>query len=253
MKKFLKIIAALVAFSLIICLLLFVNSSLGNPVSKLIAKISVKNYVEENYSDLDLKLEKAGYNLKFSSYEVFFRSETSEDTAFTVYSNSFGKITHDNYEHQVANNFTTWRRLDLELRRLGEKLISEKLPYSITNAYFQGEDMSTNDFNTILTKDMALDIKNPPFEIIAAVTINDEDVSFEKMAEVMRALAKLCIDENIPIKEYSVHIKNDALISVIDGAEARENQMLGIYNIPADFLNSENLADDLKNLYEKNQ
>ena len=248
MKKTTKIIAAVVAFGLIICLLLFVNAWSGNPISKLIAKNSAEKYAVEKYSDMDLKVEKAVYSFKYGSYMVFFRSPTSYDTAFSVYSNSFGKIIRDDYQYEVANNFTTWRRLDLELREIGKKLMTDNLPYDITHAIFLSENIDTGALTALLTKDMTLDIHNPPFGIGASITINDPDVSYEKMAEVMRAMAKLCADENIPIVEYSIHIENDALVSVQDGAEARENQKIGIYDIPADLLNSENLASDLKTI-----
>lgn len=250
MKKITKIIAAIVALGLIICLLLFVNAWSGNPVSKLIATNSAEIYVAQKYGDIGLAVEKSVYSFKFGLYVVFFRSPASYDTAFAVYSNSFGKIIRDDYEYEVANNFTTWRRLDSELREIGKKLMADNLPYDITHAIFLSEDIDNDKLTTFLTKDMELDIHNPPFDIGASITINDPDVSYEKMAEVMRAVAKLCADENIPIVEYSIHIENDALISVQDGEEARENQKIGIYNIPADLLNSENLASDLKTIDE---
>lgn len=246
MKKITKIIAAIAAFVLMIGLLLFANAWVGNPISKLIATNSAEKYVAEKYSDIDLAVEKTVYNFKFSSYVVFFRSPASYDTAFSVYLDSLGKTIRDDYEYEVANNFTTWRRLDSELREIGDKLMRENLKYNVTHAIFSSVDVETDDFTNLLTKDMKLDIHNPPFGIDASITINDPDVSYEKMAEVMRAVAELCADENIPIAEYSIHIENDALVSVQDGAEARENQKIGIYNIPAELLNSENLASDLK-------
>ncbi|MEG1972940.1 MAG: hypothetical protein RR315_07225, partial [Oscillospiraceae bacterium] len=91
-----------------------------------------------------------------------------------------------------------------------------------------------------------------PFGIDASIEIKNSDVSYEKMAEVMRAAAKLFKEKNIPIVSYSVGIENDALISIDKkGNEARENQILQLYNIPAHLLNSENLALELQKLDEK--
>ncbi len=251
MKKITKIIAAIAAFVLIIGLLLFVNAWVGNPISKMVATKSAEKYVAEKYSDIDLAVEKSVYNFKFGSYMVFFRSPQSYDTAFSVYSDSFGKIVRDDYEFEVANNFTTWRRLDMELRKIGDELIRNNLKYKITHAMFSFADKPNEDLEKHLTRDMELDIYNPPFELSASITIDDTDVSYEKMAEVMRAVARLCEDKNISILEYSVHIRNDALISTDkDGNEARENKRMGIYHIPAELLNSENLANDLKLLDE---
>lgn len=248
MKKTKKTIAAVLALALIIGLLLFVNAWSGNPVSKLIATNAAEKYVAEEYSNIDLTVEKSVYSFKFGSYMIFFRSPSSYDTAFSVYSDSFGKIIRDDYKYEVANNFTTWRRLDSELREIGDGLMRDNLKYDITHAIFLSEDIDNVQRTTLLTKDMVLDIHNPPFSIGASITINDPDVSYDKMAEVMRAMAKLCNDENIPIVKYSIHIENDALVSVQDGAEARENQRIGMYDIPAELLDSENLTADLKAL-----
>lgn len=252
MKKITKIIAAVTAFVLIIGLLLFVNAWVGNPVSKHIATKAAEKYVAETYENIELAVEESNYNFKFGSYVVFFRSPSSYDTAFSVYADSFGKIIRDDYEFEVANNFTTFRRLDLELRQIGKKLMRENLSYDIAHAAFSSEDIDVESFADILTKDMVLDIHHPPFDINAYVTINDPDVSYEKMAEVMRSIAKLCEEQDIPIASYSIFIEHDALISVDeDDYEARENQRIGIYNIPARLLNSEDLANDLKELNEQ--
>ncbi len=250
MKKISKIIAEVVAIVLIIGLLLFVNALTGNPVSKMLAENSAKKYVNENYSKLDLVVEKTNYNFKFGYYLVFFRSSKSYDTAFSVYTNSFGKIIRDDYENEVANNFTTWRRLDSELRQIGKNLITENLPYNITSAAFLSVNDDSNDYRKNLTKDMKLDIHNPPFDIAASITIQDTDVSYEKLAEVLKALAKLCADNNIKISKYNIFIENDVLVSKIYGNKAREHKKLGDYNIPADLLNTDNLADTLKKYIE---
>ena len=253
MKKTKKIIAAVAAFVLILFLLSFVNAWSGNPISKIIATNAAKKYVAEKYSDLDVEVEKAGYNFKFSSYMIFFRSPTSEDTAFSVYSDSWGNIIRDDYEYEVANNFTTWRRLDRELRKIGNKMLRDNLKYNITHALFITEDLDNEELLTLLTKDMPLDIHNPPFDINAGITITDSDVSYEKMAEVLKSMAKLCEDEKIPITSYSVHIEHDKLVSNRDNVEARENLTIGLYHIPATILESEDLPTALKELDTQNQ
>ncbi len=247
MKKTSKIIAAIMAFTLIIGLVLFVNAWVGNPISKAIAAKSAKEYVAKEYNEINLVVEKSVYNFKFGSYMVFFRSHDSYDTAFSVYVDSLGKVVRDDYEYEVANNFTTWRRLDSELREIGDKIMREHLTYDIENAIFTTEDIKNEDLVKILTKD----IHNPPFGIEASVRIKNTDVSYEKMAEVMQEMATLCKEENIPIVSYSIALENDALVSTDEkGNEARENQRLQLYNIPANLLDSENLALELQKLDE---
>ena len=249
-RKIVKIIAGMIGFMLIAGLLFFVNAFVGNPISKLIAENSAKKYVEDKYSDIELSVEKSVYNFKFGSYMIFFRCPSSYDTAFSVYSDSFGKIIRDDYKYEVANNFTTWRRLDSELRNFGEKLMTENLPYNVMEAALTADTSNLDEDSELLVKDMEFDIHNLPFEITAFITVKSENVSYEKSAEVLKSMAELFENENIEIKEYDVRIEGDPLVTEVNGEQRSENRILTIYSIPAELLNSEDLAAALKILEE---
>lgn len=122
-----KILAGITGIGLIVLLLLFVNAWVGNPVSNLLAKQAAQKYIDVNYSNLDLEIQSSNYNFKFDAYLVFVQSSLSEDTAFSIYTDSYGKVLRDDYEYEVANNFTTYRRLDAEMREIAKKLIGSRL------------------------------------------------------------------------------------------------------------------------------
>lgn len=212
-------------------------------------KKSAIEYVKNTYADLDLEVENCVYNFKFSSYMVFFTSPTSEDTAFSVFCDDFGEIVRDDYPYEVENNFTTWRRIDSKLCEIGKNLIYENLSYNIENAGLTLENMSEEYMLTKLSRDMEFDINNPQFNIGAFIYIDDIEVSYEKMAEIMIELGSLFNKENISVSTYSISIKKDTLISTDEyGNEARENKMINIYDIPSELLLSDDLASELEKL-----
>lgn len=245
--KIKKIIAAIFGIVLTLLLLLFVNAWMGNPVSKLLAKNAATLYINQNYSQLDLEVQKVHYNFKFGSYIAFCQSKTSIDTAFSIYVDSFGNVQKDDYEYEVANNFTTLRRLDSQLRTMGDAILRKHLKYEITNALFMLADLSPQQL-MMLQKDMPLNIDDPVFDIRASITIIDPDVSYEKMAQVLTDMAQACQQENIPITTYDVRIEYNDLVSVEGKNEARENKHITIYDIPSAILQEKDLPKALENL-----
>ncbi|AFQ43837.1 hypothetical protein [Desulfosporosinus meridiei] len=201
--KMKKILAGAFGLGLIILLLLFVNSFVGNPVSNALAKKAAQQYIDTKYSDLNLKIERSNYNFKFGSYFVFVKSGTSEDTAFSIYVDSYGNVIRDDYEYEVANNFTTFRRLDEELREIAKEMIGGELDYDfdhIALPFVKEGDLSK------LERDMTLDIHNPPLPLTIDVTLFSQDVSFSKIAEVAKALEAVLHERDIPVREYSIRI-----------------------------------------------
>ncbi len=201
--KIKKTLAGALGIVLIILLLLFVNSFVGNPVSNVLAKKAAQQYIDANYSELDLQIQRCAYNFKFSSYYVFVQSSTSQDTAFSIDVDSFGNVLRDDYEYEVANNFTTFRRLDEELRRIAEERIGGKLDYDFE--YISLRFVKEADFMK-LKRDMKLDIYDPPLPLAIDVTLFSDDLSYNKIAEVAKALEDLLKQQSIPIDEYSIRI-----------------------------------------------
>ncbi len=145
---------------------------------------------------------------------VFVQSPISEDTAFSIFIDGFGNVLRDKYDYEVANNFTTYRRLEGELREIGSDLIRTKLNYKFENAIITFAEKKDFGFLS-LKKDMSLNIYDPPLPLCASVYITDEDVSYGKMAEVIKAIERVVKAANIPVSGYSVRIEQATVEKVM--------------------------------------
>ncbi len=236
--KLKKILAGALGIGLIVLLLLFVSSFVGNPISNALAKKAVQQYIDTNYSDLNLKIQRCNYNFKFSSYCAFVQSNTSMDTAFSIDVDSFGNVLRDDYKYEVANNFTTYRRLDKELSEIAKEIIEGKLDYDFENVFIRF--VKEADIME-LRRDMKLDIHNPPLPLMVDVTLFSSDVSYSKIAEVAKALETNLQQHNVPVNTYSIRILP------LSNKPKNENQAvswvndLSISDFPANRLGEENL------------
>lgn len=238
-KKMKKLLAGIIGIGLIILLLNFVNSLTGNPVSSAWAKKAARQYINTNYSELDVEVESCGYNFKFGHYFVFVQSPTSMDTGFAVNVDSWGNVISDTYEYEIENNFTTYRRLDLELRGIAEETIGKKLDEDINHISLSF--IEDDDWLTKFTRDMTLDIHQPPLPLRINADLFSDDVSYKKIAEAAKSLETLLKAEGIPVAEYSIH-----MIPLSD-KPAREDQSatwvnsLSVDEFPAEQMDEEDL------------
>ena len=122
-EKALRIAAGITAFIIIGGILFVTNAFVGNPISYLMAKRGVERYVAQNYSFLDLELEKPVYNFKYPAYMVRAKSRTSMDTHFGIYYRN-GKVEWDDYQSNVLGLFNTAQRLSDEYSALARTIIS---------------------------------------------------------------------------------------------------------------------------------
>ena len=243
--KFKKIIALTLGLALVGGLLYFANGLIGNPLSKIVAKHSVSNYIDENYGALNLEITDFNFNFKTGGYYANCQSTSSRDTVFSINVDSFGNIGYDTYESEVLERYSTFRRLDSELRHIGDAMFRENLDHNVVHSIFH-LDSNSGNMQDLLIPNMELDINNPPLPLVASVTVDDPDVSYDKMAEILVDMADLCEFKNIPVDFYSIRIEFDRLDSVEDGAEARENLFLNLYNIPKEILMSDDIAKSLE-------
>lgn len=240
-------------FVSIIILFLIVNSFVGNPVSKILAERSVEEYVKENYKDMNLELEPPHYNSKFGTYNVTVKSTDSEDSIFTVDTDKFGNIKFDDYEYEVANNFTTFRRLSSELNKKADEIIEGNMDYDFEFASFEFiEDDNSNESLEKLKLDMELDIYNPPMPLEASVCIFTDDVTWEKISKVALHLKKVIEDKGIPVERYSVRIipTNDKPEDGSSGASWANS--LSVDQFPAEMMDEDNLSQVMEQ-FEKHK
>lgn len=249
-----KMILSIVAVLAVIVVIFFiVNGLVGNPISKYIVKKAAVKYIDLNYSELDLEIEKVYYNFKFDRYGVFVQSRTSKDTAFTIYSDSYGNIKEDDYAYEVANNFTTLRRLESELKVKADEMIKNKLNYDFENTRFRlVEENNEKDIDlNKLQLDMELDIYNPPALLEADVVIYTDNVSYDKIAEVARELEKSLREQKINVSKYSIRL--------IPTSDKRENEpaiwanSLSVTFFPANLISEDNLPKVMEEFEKKRE
>lgn len=236
-NRVLKIVAFVGALLIIGMIFTFFNAFMGNPISASIATSKIKAYVKETYSS-DFEVEHAKYNFKNSDYFSFVQSKSSPDTRFPV-SWRGGKI-EDSYEYEVANCFTTYRRLSSEFNEITKKVLDREFEYK-TDILFadlgKGEDFKT------LQLDMKLDVSNPPIASSLTAYIISDDISDEFMADRLLELKSIMVRNNIHIDTYHVVLEEpneDGLKPKVNG---RKNYLR---EFPSDKIILEGLREEIK-------
>ncbi|MBE6072032.1 MAG: hypothetical protein E7208_08755 [Clostridium butyricum] len=241
----------LLIFVFIIILFLIVNSFVGNPVSKILSERSVEEYVKENYKNMNLEFEHADYNSKFGTYNVIVKSKDSKDTIFTVNTDKLGNIKFDDYEYEVANNFTTYRRLSSELNKKADEIIEGNMDYDFEFASFEFiEDNNSNESLKKLKRDMELDIYNPPIPLEARVGIFTDDITWKKISKVVLRLKTVIEDKGIPVEKYSVILIPTSNKPEDGSGGASWVNSLSVDQFPAEMLDEDNLSQVLEKFGE---
>lgn len=112
----------------------FALAFFGNPVSKLLCRLSTEKYVAENYPDC--YIDRVGYNFKNSDFFANIKKDGSVDTNFFVYTDWFGNIGYDAYESYVASGHNTQNRMFMEYRALlDEALPQESVDFTLDIFY----------------------------------------------------------------------------------------------------------------------
>ena len=198
MKKILKIAALVAAVALIVGVCVFANSLVGNPISKMLATKTAKQYVQENHPDKDYQLEAVTFNFKFVCYNAYFKSPSSPDSSFTLMLGMDGRIVQDYYEEHVIDRGNTVRRLEDDYRAaVGKVLDSPSFPYNnhidygelqfITEEYKNAAGVPTY---ALIANDLELDGIYDINELGAkagklTIYIYDDIVTTERLAEII--------------------------------------------------------------------
>lgn len=129
-RKILKITALVVALVLIGFLGWFANGLVGNPISRLLAKRALENYMENTYSHLYLQTERFGFDFKSGGYFAYVVSESSRDTAFYIDIDMLGHVTYDSFDTWVTSKMNTEHRVEEQYRQLVKSVLdSSGFPY----------------------------------------------------------------------------------------------------------------------------
>lgn len=210
MKKTLKIAALVVALALIVGVCWFANALVGNPVSKMLATKTAKEYIRENHPDEDYQLDAVTFNFKFVCYNAYFKSPSSPDSSFTLMLGMDGKVVHDYYEDHVINRGNTARRLGEEYRAAVSRVLDHpSFPYDCHIGFGDLEFIPEENKNApdvpsyaIVTNDLELDGIYDINELGAKAGkltfyIYDDTVSAERLAEIILDMKGMLDDAGV--------------------------------------------------------
>lgn len=202
-KRNKKLSRAIGVIALLLCLgvvFMVVNAFTGNPISAYFASKRIHEYVERTYPDQPLEVSQVQYTFPNSAYYARVQAVDSIDTSFTV-SYSRGKVS-DDYEYEVANHFTTYRRLSEELDGLVTGIIEARYPDKTT--LIIGDLVGDT---RLLTPDAPLSLEGMPLELSLNVSMLSEVRDEHSMAALLTELHQLMQQSGIPIDWYTLRLE----------------------------------------------
>ncbi len=209
MKKSVKIILITLLVLLLGVVLYFVCAFFGNPVSYLLAVNSADNYIEENYADYDLEIEKVGYDFKLSGYYAHVVSPSSVDTHFSVYFDLLGRPLHDSFDN-VTDGWNTYMRLENEYRSLCEKVLKDvkknfvsDIDYGEIKNFEYSEDYHGKVLYGVVLSDLELDYEYDIKEVAKSAGhivfyYEETELTAEKSAERLLEFKAIFEKHDVP-------------------------------------------------------
>lgn len=215
-RLILKILAVVAALALASGILFITNAFVGNPISAMMANKAINKYVKQNYSHLDLEVEKSNYNFKNSSYVAWVKSKTSIDTKFTIEYGD-GKVKWDRYETDVLGKFNTLQRLSDEYSYIAKNIIAEKFGYinNTSTVMYDKSEYEHANTNGILELDMKFD-RSLPMNTEVTIRLDLEDSSMEGIAKVLKDTHNTFIDNGCIFYKYSLYAENDGMLLMVN-------------------------------------
>lgn len=228
-KLLLKIISFTVAVILVLLIFSIGNSFLGNPVSASIAQKRIQSYVDQNFSTLNLNVEKARYNFKFNNYWARVNSKTSIDTYFTIeYKN--GKVIDNTFVSDVLQKNNTARRFEEIYTQEVDFILKRSEIESLidSNAKVLIEHEKQNEYEENLDKfkiDMPFN-KSVPINYYLVVNCKMKNQSPENIATTIKQLHSEYVKNNCIFNKYTFYIENEKFISIDVTKEEIESDKL---------------------------
>ena len=85
-----------------------------NPLSDMITRMQVKNYLEENYAGMGYEIRGVEFNYVEPGYRYVVAVPGSIDRHFEIYTKKYGGAFYDTYDTAVELNFNVADRLRQE-------------------------------------------------------------------------------------------------------------------------------------------
>lgn len=212
--KALKIAALIIAVALIGMILFITNAFVGNPISSALADKGIKEYVAQNYLDLDLEVEKARYNFKFNEYMARAKSKSSVDTHFAIYYRG-GKVKRDDYETYVLGKYNTLSRLEQECSQLIIPILSKIPGLENNRAMVQIDKWEYEKVSDDIKLDMKYE-KTLPIDMKVNIRADLSDVSLKSMAEILEDSHQILRNNGYHFTSYDIFSEYDGEIVMIN-------------------------------------
>lgn len=228
-KSILKILAGMIAVILIGGILFITNAFVGNPLSAMMANKAIKQYVNQNYSHLDIETEKVIYNFKDGSYMARAKSKTSIDTRFTIYYRD-GKVYRDSYQDYVLGMFNTLDRLSGEYSRIAQTIIAKELGYEKNTTRVMYDKSEYENLNDLLELDMKFD-KSLPIKAEVTMRIDLKDNSLEGISKILIAAHQAFRDNDCYFSEYGLSAENDGMLVMVHNVTSTDIESGELLNL----------------------
>lgn len=198
MKKSIKMLSGLVAFTLIGTILWFANGFLGNPISRAIANNSARKYIETNYPNMKLEVSEVSYSFKDGNYHAYIKSPTSKDTHFSVNISPLGKVGYDSYEDEVVKKYNTYTRIsELYNSKVKDAFESEDCPYKSDINFGELKEKSLNDSSDEYEE------FGPKYGLDISKLELDKDYNIEQLGKMYGHIVLYIQIEDVNIKKAS--------------------------------------------------
>ena len=212
-KKVLKIIALVVAITLIVGVCVFANALVGNPISKWVATNTAEKHLEDKYGEKDFEIERVTFSFKDGYYHAFIQSPSSIDSSFTIDVDMWGNLKYDHYEDRVLTGWNTADRIGRDYREKVDAILdSQTFPYDEhigygDIAFIEREFLNTPDVPeyAIVTEELTIDAFYDVNELGSkagklTIYLDGDTVSHERLAELILDTRK--IFDNAGVKFY---------------------------------------------------
>lgn len=206
-RKPLKILAGIIALTLIGAMLFVTNAFVGNPISAMKAQKDIEQYVIKNYSHLDLEVGKATYDFKNAGYMAKAMSKTSIDTKFAVYHYE-GKVQRDDYQLFVLGKFNTLDRLSSEYSLIAKTIVANELGYENNTTYVIHDKSISENLSDDLELDMKFD-KAVPINPEVTIQLDTTDYSIEEVARILTDAHKAFVENGCLFTRYGLYAADD--------------------------------------------
>lgn len=249
MKKFGKILFFSISAMVFLGMFFIIQAFIGNPVSKLLATFSARQYLGTQYADTDYILGKIDYSFKTKEYYARVSSPSSQDTHFSLVFSGYGKLLHDDYTTVVTSGRNTFDRINNTYFALCKDAF-EDIPYLTDIAYGNLEEKRDLQLAS-MEKDFGLDPKtlilDTDYDIkklgaiygMLTVYAESEEVSVQRASELLLDMASKLEQKEVPF--YAVNF----VLQKPKNADGTPNQDTTGFYLTA-FLHSDIYKSDLQ-------